>query len=66
MPLTTLRVVNVHRAHLLLEHTSRSALQCFLAALQPMFLYSRTTLEARRLIRCAMDVDQLAGDLCLG
>ncbi len=56
VPLTIARVANVERAHLLVECSSRPALQRFLTAWQPLL---RATRE-KGLIRWAIDVDPLA------
>jgi primosomal protein N' (replication factor Y) len=60
VPLTIQRVANVERAQLLVEASSRAALQRFLAAWQPVLLACRGMPEARGLIRFAVDVDPLA------
>ena len=59
VPLTIQRVANVERAQLLVEAASRSALQRFLSAWQPVLLASRSLPEARGLVRFAVDVDPL-------
>lgn len=56
VPMTVQRVANVERAQLLLESSSRPALQAFLAAWQPVL----HGLRMRGLIRWAVDVDPLA------
>jgi primosomal protein N' (replication factor Y) (superfamily II helicase) len=56
VPMSVQRVANVERAQLLVESGSRSALQHFLAAWQPVLQASRQT----GLIRWAVDVDPLA------
>lgn len=56
VPMTVQRVANVERAQLLLESSSRPALQAFLAAWQPVL----HGLRLRGLIRWAVDVDPLA------
>lgn len=56
VPMTVQRVANVERAQLLLEGTSRAALQAFLAAWQPVLRSLRTP----GLIRWAIDVDPLS------
>ena len=56
VPMTVQRVANVERAQLLVESTSRVALQRFLAAWHPVL---QTTRE-KGLIRWAVDVDPLA------
>ncbi|NML48549.1 primosomal protein N' [Ramlibacter sp. G-1-2-2] len=55
VPMTVQRVANVERAQLLVESTSRPALQAFLAAWQPVLQEQRI----RGLIRWAVDVDPL-------
>ena len=56
VPMTIQRVANVERAQLLVESSSRSALQRFLAAWQPVLQATRE----KGLIRWAVDVDPLA------
>ncbi|MBC5765072.1 primosomal protein N' [Ramlibacter albus] len=56
VPMTLQRVANVERAQMLLESTSRVALQRFLADWQPRL----HELRPRGLIRWAIDVDPLA------
>lgn len=56
VPMTVQRVANVERAQLLLESSSRPALQALLAAWQPVL----QGLRMRGLIRWAVDVDPLA------
>jgi primosomal protein N' (replication factor Y) (superfamily II helicase) len=53
--MTVQRVANVERAQLLLESSSRPALQAFLASWQPQLQQQRP----RGLIRWAVDVDPL-------
>lgn len=60
VPLNIQRVANVERAQLLVESDSRTALQRFLAAWQPLLLAGRALPEARGLIRFAVDVDPLS------
>ena len=60
VPLTIQRVANVERAQLLVEATSRAALQRFLAAWQPVLHTVRSAPEARGLVRWAVDVDPLS------
>ena len=55
VPMTVQRVANIERAQLLLECSSRPALQAFLAAWQPVL----QGLRLRGLIRWAVDVDPL-------
>jgi primosomal protein N' (replication factor Y) len=56
VPMSIQRVANVERAQLLVESASRSALQRFLAAWQPVLQATRE----KGLIRWAVDVDPLA------
>ena len=56
VPMSVQRVANVERAQLLLESSSRPALQAFLGAWQPVL----QELRLRGLIRWAVDVDPLA------
>jgi primosomal protein N' (replication factor Y) len=56
VPMSIQRVANVERAQLLIESDSRSALQRFLAAWQPVLHATRE----KGLIRWAVDVDPLA------
>jgi primosomal protein N' (replication factor Y) len=56
VPMTIQRVANVERAQLLVESSSRSALQRFLAGWQPVLQATRE----KGLIRWAVDVDPLA------
>ena len=60
VPMTIQRVANVERAQMLVESSSRVALQCFLAAWQPVMAATRQQAEFKPLIRWAMDVDPLA------
>ena len=60
VPLTVQRVANVERAQLLIEASSRNALQRFLSAWQPVLHSCRSHPEARGLIRFAVDVDPLS------
>jgi primosomal protein N' (replication factor Y) (superfamily II helicase) len=55
VPMSIQRVANIERAQLLVESTSRSALQRFLAAWQPVLQATRE----KGLIRWAVDVDPL-------
>ncbi len=55
VPMTIQRIANVERAQMLVESTSRAALQKFLAAWQPVLRATKVT----GLIRWAMDVDPL-------
>jgi primosomal protein N' (replication factor Y) len=56
VPMSIQRVANVERAQMLVESASRSALQRFLAAWQPVLQATR----GKGLIRWAVDVDPLA------
>jgi primosomal protein N' (replication factor Y) (superfamily II helicase) len=56
VPMSIQRVANVERAQMLVESTSRTALQHFLAAWQPVLQATRE----KGLIRWAVDVDPLA------
>ncbi|WP_298931097.1 primosomal protein N' [uncultured Ramlibacter sp.] len=56
VPMAVQRVANVERAQMLVESTSRAALQRFLAAWQPLLQASRD----KGVIRWAVDVDPLA------
>jgi primosomal protein N' (replication factor Y) (superfamily II helicase) len=56
VPMSIQRVANVERAQMLVESASRSALQRFLAAWQPLLHATRE----KGLIRWAVDVDPLA------
>ena len=56
VPMAVQRVANVERAQMLLESGSRTALQRFLSAWQPVLQAQRT----KGLIRWAVDVDPLA------
>jgi primosomal protein N' (replication factor Y) len=60
VPMTIQRVANVERAQMLVESSSRVALQRFLAAWQPVMAATRQQAEFKPLIRWAMDVDPLA------
>ncbi len=60
VPLTIQRVANVERAQLLVETHSRTALQRFLGAWQPVLHAARAAPEARGLVRWAVDVDPLS------
>ena len=59
VPLTIQRVANVERAQMLIECASRSELQRFLAAWQPVLHACRSAPEAKGLVRWAVDVDPL-------
>ena len=60
VPMTIQRVANIERAQMLVESASRTALQRFLAAWQPVLLDTRKQGEFKSLIRWAIDVDPLA------
>ena len=60
VPLAIQRVANVERAQMLLESPSRPALQCFLAAWQPLLHHTRAQPEHKGLVRWLVDVDPLA------
>lgn len=57
VPLTVQRVANVERAQMLMESSSRAALQRFLAAWQPVLQAARSQPEHRGLVRWLVDVD---------
>jgi primosomal protein N' (replication factor Y) len=60
VPMTIQRVANIERAQMLVESASRTALQRFLAAWQPLLLETRKQGDFKRLMRWAIDVDPLA------
>lgn len=60
VPLAIQRVANVERAQMLMESSSRAALQRFLAAWQPVLQATRSQPEHKGLIRWLVDVDPLA------
>ncbi len=60
VPLAVQRVANVERAQMLLESSSRAALQRFLAAWQPLLHATRAAPEHKGLVRWLVDVDPLA------
>ena len=60
VPMTIQRVANIERAQMLVESASRTALQRFLAAWQPVLFETRKLGEFKSLIRWAIDVDPLA------
>ena len=60
VPMTIQRVANVERAQMLVESASRTALQRFLAAWQPVMDTTRQQAEFKPLMRWAIDVDPLA------
>jgi len=57
VPLGIQRVAQVERAQLLVEGTSRTALQAFLTAWQPLLRSARQ--HHRQVLRWAIDVDPL-------
>ena len=59
VPLTIQRVANVERAQMLMESSSRAALQRFLAAWQPVLHATRSLPEHKGLVRWLVDVDPL-------
>ena len=60
VPMTIQRVADIERAQMLVESASRTALQRFLAAWQPVLFETRKQNEFKSLIRWAIDVDPLA------
>jgi len=60
VPMTLQRVANIERAQMLVESSSRAALQRFLLAWQPALFDTRKQGEFKSLIRWAIDVDPLA------
>ena len=60
VPMTIQRIANIERAQMLVESASRTALQRFLAAWQPVLFDTRKQSEFKRLVRWAIDVDPLA------
>ena len=60
VPMTIQRVSDIERAQMLVESASRTALQRFLAAWQPVLFETRKQGEFKSLIRWAIDVDPLA------
>lgn len=60
VPMTIQRIANIERAQMLVESASRTALQRFLAAWQPVLFETRRQGEFKSLIRWAVDVDPLA------
>jgi primosomal protein N' (replication factor Y) len=60
VPMTIQRVANIERAQMLVESPSRTALQRFLAAWQPVLSETRRHSEFKSLIRWAIDVDPIA------
>ncbi len=59
VPMGIQRVANVERAQMLVESPSRSALQRFLGAWQPLLQAQRARPECKGLLRWAVDVDPL-------
>ena len=59
VPMSVQRVANVERAQMLVESSSRNALQRFLAAWQEILRQTRSLPEHKGLIRWAVDVDPL-------
>ena len=60
VPMTIQRVANIERAQMLVESASRTALQRFLTAWQPILFETRKQSGFKSLIRWAIDVDPLA------
>ena len=60
VPMTIQRVANIERSQMLVESASRTALQRFLSAWQPVLFETRKQGEFKSLIRWAIDVDPLA------
>jgi primosomal protein N' (replication factor Y) (superfamily II helicase) len=60
VPMSIQRVADIERAQMLIESPSRAALQRFLSAWHAVLHATRSTPEARGLIRWAVDVDPLA------
>ena len=60
VPMSIQRIANVERAQMLIESTSRSALQRFLGQWQAVVQATRALPEHKGLIRWAVDVDPLA------
>ena len=60
VPMTIQRIANIERAQMLVESASRTALQRFLAAWQPVLFETRKQSDFKSLIRWAIDVDPLA------
>ncbi len=59
VPMTIQRVANIERSQMLVESASRTALQRFLAAWQPLLSETRKQSDFKSLIRWAIDVDPL-------
>jgi primosomal protein N' (replication factor Y) (superfamily II helicase) len=60
VPMTIQRVADIERAQMLVESTSRKALQGFLAAWQPVLFETRREDGYKSLVRWAIDVDPIA------
>jgi primosomal protein N' (replication factor Y) len=60
VPMTIQRVADIERAQMLVESSSRAALQRFLSAWQPVLFETRQQAEFKSLIRWAIDVDPIA------
>ncbi|MES2910304.1 MAG: primosomal protein N' [Pseudomonadota bacterium] len=60
VPMMIQRVANIERAQMLVESSSRVALQRFLAAWQPVLFETRRKAEFKSLVRWAVDVDPIA------
>lgn len=60
VPMAVQRVANVERAQMMIESTSRAALQRVLTASQPLLHQLRARTEHRGIVRWIMDVDPLA------
>ena len=60
VPMSVQRVANVERAQMLVESSSRAALQRFLAAWHDILRQTRALPEHKGLIRWAVDVDPLS------
>jgi len=59
VPMSIQRVANVERAQMLIESASRTALQRFLSAWQPLLHAQRSHPDCKGLLRWAVDVDPL-------
>ena len=60
VPMAIQRVANIERTQMLVESGSRTALQKFLVAWQPVLLQTRKEAAFKSLIRWAVDVDPIA------
>jgi primosomal protein N' (replication factor Y) len=60
VPMMIQRVANVERAQMLVESSSRVALQRFLSAWQPVLFETRRQADFKSLVRWAVDVDPIA------